>query len=182
MFKKFKKHFSAQGGSYSGEKKGFSLIELLVVITIIAILSVTAFVALGGQTIKAKNSKRLQDLGTIQSALEIYAISKDSRYPGSGDLKAELTPKYLSKLLNDPAKDIDGNAIGYKYKVAGNLKSYQLGATLENEEYQFGYKAYVIGNGSGLITDGCEVGSSGCDCGSSCAATDESEVCVPYCL
>lgn len=167
-----KKHF----------KKGFSLVELLVVITIIAVLSVTAFVALGGQTAKAKNSKRMQDLGTIQSALEIYAIAKDSRYPASGDLGSELTPKYLSKLLNDPSKDIDGNSISYTYKVAGNLKSYQLATTIEDEEFQFGYKAYVIGNGSNLITNGCEVSASGCDCNPPCTTTDESEVCVPYCL
>lgn len=168
----FKKHF----------KKGFSLVELLVVITIIAILSVTAFVALGGQTAKAKNSKRMQDLGTIQSALEIYAISKDSRYPATPDLGTELTPKYLSKLLNDPSKDINGNPISYKYKAGSNLKSYQLATTLENEEFQFGYKAYVIGNGDGLIVDGCQIGSSGCDCGSACSVEDESEICVPYCL
>ena len=61
----------------NSRKSGFSLVELLVVITIIAILSVTAYVALGGQTEKARNSRRMQDLTTIQSALEIYYIDNN---------------------------------------------------------------------------------------------------------
>lgn len=61
-------------------KKGFSLVELLVVITIIAILSVVAYTALGGQTAKARDSRRMQDIATIQSALEIYFVS-NNRFP-----------------------------------------------------------------------------------------------------
>ena len=64
-------------------KKGFSLVELLVVITIIAILSVVAYTAVGGQTIKARNSKRMEDLTAIQQALEIYAIANNNKYPDS---------------------------------------------------------------------------------------------------
>ncbi len=124
-------------------KKGFSLVELLVVITIIAILSVTAYVALGGQTTKAKNSRRSQDLSAIQSAVEIY-FAENGKYPDQlddGNTSApenDLVPKYMPKMAVDP------NGDNYLYGVTSTKKKYQLAATIENNDDTF--KALVIGN------------------------------------
>ena len=79
---------------------GFTLVELLVVIAIIAILSVTAYVALGGQTGKARDSRRQQDLGSVQQALELYYINNNSQYP---DTLAELKVKEMKVIPTDPA-------------------------------------------------------------------------------
>lgn len=46
-------------------RKGFTLVELLVVITILAIISVVAYTSFGGATDKAKNSTKLQQLASI---------------------------------------------------------------------------------------------------------------------
>lgn len=59
---------------------GFTFIELIIVVTIIAILSVSAWVALTGETDRARDAKRLQDLAQIQQALESYYI-RNSFYP-----------------------------------------------------------------------------------------------------
>lgn len=115
--------------------KAFTLVELLVVITIIAILSAVAYVAVGGQTVKARNSRRAQDLSTIQSALEIYAIENDSKYPDNLPL---LSPKYMPKMAIDPSGD------NYVYGVSGNNKKYQVAATIENDDDT--YEALVVGN------------------------------------
>ncbi len=57
--------------------KWFSLVELLVVITILAIISVVAYTNFGGSTDKAKNSKRLSDVTSIETALQTFYQEKN---------------------------------------------------------------------------------------------------------
>lgn len=52
-------------------KKAFTLVELIVVITILAILGTIAFISLQGYSSDARNSKRTSDLGSIISKMTI---------------------------------------------------------------------------------------------------------------
>lgn len=56
--------------------RGFSLVELLVVITILAIISTVAYTNLTGSTEKAKNSKRIEHLSSMETALMMYRQEK----------------------------------------------------------------------------------------------------------
>ena len=58
-------------------KKGFTLLELLIVIAIIAILSVVLIVALNpAETLKkTRDSQRISDLSSVKTALGIYVTS-----------------------------------------------------------------------------------------------------------
>ncbi|MBI2482630.1 prepilin-type N-terminal cleavage/methylation domain-containing protein [Candidatus Uhrbacteria bacterium] len=62
------------------ERRGFTLIELLVVIGIIGLLSTLAVVALSSARRQARDAKRVSDMKSLQSALEIYATTSGS-YP-----------------------------------------------------------------------------------------------------
>lgn len=53
-------------------KRGFSLIELLVVIVIIAMLSAIVLAALSKSREKSRDAKRIYEVGQIQLALELY--------------------------------------------------------------------------------------------------------------
>ncbi len=151
--------------------KGFTLVELLIVIAIIAILSVTAYVALGGQTSKARDSRRMQDLSAVQNALEIYFINNDSFYPDDLDL---LTAKEMPKLPTDPITD----AV-YAYNTNSTNKRYQLGATLEinPDTGEETYTAYVIGNNDDDILSGVNVPDT-TGCGGDSPADGDTD-CVP---
>jgi prepilin-type N-terminal cleavage/methylation domain-containing protein len=63
-------------------KKGFTLLELLIVIAIIAILAVIIILVLDpAETLKkSRDSQRLSDLSTIKTALGIYLTSQSTPY------------------------------------------------------------------------------------------------------
>lgn len=60
-------------------KKGFTLVELLVVITILAVLWTIAFLSLSWYNRDAKNTKVESDLRNIAGALEVVRTRKDVR-------------------------------------------------------------------------------------------------------
>lgn len=62
------------------KQKGFTLIELLLVIAIIGLLATMAVTSLGNARLKSRDSRRLEDVRNIQTALELY-FSDHSSYP-----------------------------------------------------------------------------------------------------
>jgi prepilin-type N-terminal cleavage/methylation domain-containing protein len=67
----------------SQEARGFTLIELLVVIAIIGLLSSIVLSSLTSARSKARDAKRLTDMHSIQTALEVYANGHAGAYPAS---------------------------------------------------------------------------------------------------
>lgn len=61
-------------------RKGFTLVELLVVVAIIGLLSTLAVVALGNARQKARDAKRVSDIKQIQTGLELF-FSDNNSYP-----------------------------------------------------------------------------------------------------
>jgi prepilin-type N-terminal cleavage/methylation domain-containing protein len=102
-------------------KKGFSLIELLVVIGIIAVMAAIAFVFLGGVRGRAGDAKRLNDIDQIGRFLAFGCPVPDGG-PGAYDLNellAELKTKYPQYASSIPADIRDpktGTAAQSNYK------------------------------------------------------------------
>lgn len=82
------------------KKSGYTLIELVVVIAIIGVLLSMSLAGMNGARTRSRDARRVADLRTIQSALELYAASEPSRsYPLTLN---ELLPKYIGSLPTDP--------------------------------------------------------------------------------
>ena len=62
-------------------RKGFTLIEILIVVAIIAILASVVLVGLGPTQQAGRDARRLSDLRGVQTALELY-FSSCGFYPG----------------------------------------------------------------------------------------------------
>ena len=124
---------------------GFTLIELLVVVAIIGLISSIAFASLSTARKKARDTRRIQDLYQIRTALEMYFNDK-GYYPAGGwrvssnatwsALETELAP-YMSKLPKDPINNADspwttGN-YSYAYaRFSSDTSKYDLVTQFEN--------------------------------------------------
>ena len=76
------------------EKKdrGFTLVELLIVIVILGILATVTVFAVKGMTDKAKTNTCLADKKAMEVAVEAYYAAENGAWPANS---AALVPKYL---------------------------------------------------------------------------------------
>lgn len=70
-------------------RRGFTLVELMVVIVILGIIGTMAFVFVLDKPDKAKWTKAQTEMGEIQKALTQYALEHDSEYPDTLDVLKE---------------------------------------------------------------------------------------------
>lgn len=121
------------------QKKGFTLIELLIVIAIIGLLATLAIISLTTAQRKARDTKRIADMKSIQTAVELY-FSDNSAYPDPADWSAfqtDLAP-YISQIPVDP-NNSSGTQYTYGYCTAGGpcaaSDQYFVAATLEDTSH-----------------------------------------------
>lgn len=136
-------------------QKGFTLIELIVVVTIIGILAGIAVVNVRFAQRKAREAALMDNLATMRKAIDNFYADKQ-KYPS--DLN-ELVPNYMKKIPKDPiTKQIDWEVVMDDPLSAGtgengepmstetdpeavsqpgvtDVKSVAVGTTLENVPY-----------------------------------------------
>jgi general secretion pathway protein G len=79
-------------------QRGFSLIELIVVVTIIGILAGIALINVRTAQTKAREAALKDNLFQMRKAIDNFYADKQ-RYPGSLE---ELVPNYIRKIPADP--------------------------------------------------------------------------------
>lgn len=112
-------------------KLAFTLIEILVVTTIIGILTASGATAYSMMGKTSRDARRKADLEQIRSALEMYRSNDvNSSYPLSPPSGSGLTalssgsPKYLESAITDPKTNVP-----YQYDSSGT--DYTLSTKLE---------------------------------------------------
>lgn len=117
------------------KEKGFTLIELMVVVGIIGLLSSVILVAVASGRSRARDGRRKADLKQLQGALEL-SFNANNTYPtnaafecaDSGTLAlGVLTPTFLPAL---PATQPGTGCAQYR----GTAVDYKLKVTLENSD------------------------------------------------
>ena len=133
---------------YKKDQNGFSLIELLVAITVIGILASVSYVGFGKIQASARDDKRVGDLAMIKMALRSYSLDNDD-YPVTGhkisiggeknkdkEFSSALEQKYIKVLPKDPLypqKDENGKEYYYFYKGEKDPDSFVVCARTESK-------------------------------------------------
>ncbi len=94
------------------KQRGFTLIEIMVVVVILGILAAFVVPNLMDKPVQAKITKAKSDISSIEAALDLYRLD-NHRYPATDEGLESLIDKpadapawkeggYLKKLPNDP--------------------------------------------------------------------------------
>lgn len=125
--------------------KGFTLIEMLIVIAVIAILAGVVLTGVSGFQASARDTRRIGDLRNSQNFLELY-FTRCGHYPGGmsgGICDSSSDPANwdaLLEMMQDPGNGFTSNfphdpvpSRSYVYDVnsAGDRLQYVISATLE---------------------------------------------------
>jgi|CXWL01.1.fsa_nt_gi prepilin-type N-terminal cleavage/methylation domain-containing protein len=117
-------------------RRGFTLIELLVVIAIIGILSSVVLGSLSVARTKARDTRRIEDIKQIETALSLY-FDTCKKYPPSiyaaySACTGGIAPNYIPVVPSDPV-----GGLNYTYAAldtnssAASCESYHIGVVLE---------------------------------------------------
>lgn len=115
--------------------KGFSLIELLVVMGIIAVLAALVTYNFNSARARARDLQRKSDAKAIQQALELYKNDHNQSFPVT-DFSTLMTTlvnaDYIKKAFEDPKESLKTGSWGnYQYSAFG--QTYNLIICLENK-------------------------------------------------
>jgi len=120
---------------------GFTLIEILVVISIIGVLSAVIFASFGDAREDSRDKVRKTSLKELALALELYkaqygvypdqGCNADPAWAGPGPLGTDCTkyiiglvPEFLSELPTDPNQESVAN-LGFMYRVSPEKDRYK---------------------------------------------------------
>lgn len=124
-------------------QRGFTLIELIVVLAIIALIASVVIATIGSAQAKSRDTKRKSDMAQVVRAIEYYRTENDAYPPHGGTqfggctssnclsvLTDELVSRYIPAIPTDPRA---GNSpSGYLYCRANAPRdSYQILVRLE---------------------------------------------------
>ncbi|MDD2892056.1 MAG: prepilin-type N-terminal cleavage/methylation domain-containing protein [Candidatus Gracilibacteria bacterium] len=155
--------------------RGFTLVELIVVITILSILGTIGFISIQGYINSARDSVRLTNISDINNAFQLYFI-KHSTLPIPDNPTAISASGVITRYqgyLSSPITNIIGlSSEGgkdpldkeyYIYTTNSNQSKYQIGTYLEDASYlSFVDKVYAgnyanrymqtLGDNVGILT------------------------------
>ena len=151
------------------EVKGFTLVEVLIVITVLALMTVGTVGFFDNSLMGSRDGRRKADLSTIQKGLESY-------YNDYGYYPVDISASSLcGSTANCYVKTIPTDPKGYAYlyvsgNESGTNQSFQLYSTLERN-IDASAANDDSGTGTGTYSGNCGVAGAGCKYGVSSTNT-----------
>jgi prepilin-type N-terminal cleavage/methylation domain-containing protein len=128
-------------------KKGFTIIEVVLVLAIAALIFLMVFIALPNLQVSQRDTQRRDDLARFSAQITQYSSNNRGKVPhtGTADTTAATTEwtKFLAAYLNnngDSFVDPDGEAYKVEYKGTYNKDDYSAPTEFKT------HTIYVYGN------------------------------------
>ncbi len=116
-------------------KKGFTIVELLIVIVVIAVLAAITVVAYNGTQMRARDSDRASDMKALASAIELYKVDNGNYPPcglDNGGCNATGLTSLLAPYMNTMPLDPMNPTKTYSY-VRGTVSQDSYGLRIQYE-------------------------------------------------
>ncbi len=122
-------------------KKGFTLVEILIVVVILGILAAIVIPQFTNASTEAKLSSLKSDLQTVRSQIELFKIQHDDAPPTAADFVSQMTVQdangfgpYLQKVPTNPfsggnSVTADGSGGDWQLTAAGVFTAADGGST-----------------------------------------------------
>jgi prepilin-type N-terminal cleavage/methylation domain-containing protein len=138
---------------------GFTIVELVLVIVVIAVLATIIVVAYNGVVTRANNSKIAAELNGIRKIVELYAVDNGA-YPASNN----------PSVLSDLGSQLEKSGVRSPYdnmQATGRIGTSPL---CDSEPNYYGNNTYCAGYTYYYLTQGQSIGNTG-QYGSGCNIT-----------
>lgn len=127
-------------------KKGFTLIELIIVVFIIGLLGTIVTISISGAKSKSRDLKRISEITQLQVALDNYNKAEgrypELLFPGESLIGSSTGIVFMSRIpQNFSYYDMDCYVDGYEYSYDSVNNDYKIAFCLENK-----VDNYVVGN------------------------------------
>ena len=129
-------------------KRGFTLVEIMIVVAIVALLAAIAIPKLLRARVNANESNTQATLRTISTAAESFAAANQGIYPTAISDMTGATPPYLNEDYTASARQ------GYTFAYTGSSTGYTATGDADTCNVS-GTKDYSITTGGVLTSSGC---------------------------
>jgi prepilin-type N-terminal cleavage/methylation domain-containing protein len=139
------------------KRKGFTLIELMLVVAIIGLLAAIALPKFANLVIKAKEASVKGKLGALRSAIAIYYSDNEGAYPlGSPGASLTTGGKYLDAIPSISIPTAPFHRDEFMMVMGGS----PCDSCFDGNHFTTSY-SWILNNGNGLLFVSCTHTDSG---------------------